>query len=92
MEHALKVLRDACAELIAAVESGELAVTPAASLAGLPVEEQAKVVAGGATEIAVKVRELAVRRPRPGRRCGRSVFCIRSRRWRLEPARLATSR
>ncbi len=56
--HAIKVLRDGCAELIAAVDGGVVAVSTAVSLAGLPAEEQAKVVAGGATEIAARVRQL----------------------------------
>ncbi len=56
--HAIKVLRDGCAELIAAVESGELAVSTAASLVALPSQEQAQVVAGGAKEIAARVRRM----------------------------------
>ncbi len=59
---AIKVLRDGCDELIAAVESGRVAVTPASSLAGLHKDEQAKVVAGGAQEIARKFRELRARK------------------------------
>ena len=59
---AIKVLRDGCDELIAAVESGQVAVTPAASLAGLSKDEQARIVTGGAQEIARRVRELHARK------------------------------
>jgi ParB-like chromosome segregation protein Spo0J len=62
--HAIKVLRDAGEELIAAVESGGLAVSTAAVLAGLPKEEQAQTVAGGAKQAAAKARELRAARPK----------------------------
>jgi len=69
--HAVKVLQTGCAELIAAVESGALAVSSASALAGLPHEEQKKVVAGGAREAARKIRDLRAGpapspRPSPG--------------------------
>jgi len=41
---ATKLLRDGCEELIGVVESGEVGVSPAGVLAGLPGEEQKKVV------------------------------------------------
>lgn len=46
--YATRVTKEGCAELIAAVESGELALTPAAVLAGLSKDEQSQAVAGGA--------------------------------------------
>jgi len=55
---ASKVLRDGSEELIAAVDSGVLAVSTAAVLAGLPKPEQTQAVAGGAKEAARKAREL----------------------------------
>jgi ParB-like chromosome segregation protein Spo0J len=55
---ALRVLRNGCRELIAAVQARKLKVTTAAALAGLPAEEQQSVVAAGAKEAARKVREL----------------------------------
>ena len=58
ISHAIKVLRDGGDNLIAAVESGQLAVSAAATLAGLPKDEQARVVEGGAKEAARRVREL----------------------------------
>ncbi len=58
ISYAIKVLRDGCDELVAAVESGAVAVSPAGALAGLPEAEQKSVVAGGARETARKVREL----------------------------------
>jgi len=69
--YGIRVLRDGCEELIAAVESGQVAVSTASSLAGLPGTEQARVVAGGAAEIAKKAGELRGRRPRqPGGQFG----------------------
>ncbi len=59
---AIRVVREGCPELITAVESGGLAVTPAAALAVLPHDEQARLVAGGAAQLARKVRELRGRR------------------------------
>ncbi len=55
---AIQVLRDGCNELINAVESGGLAVTPAAILAGLSKEAQAQALAGGAAAAAAKARQL----------------------------------
>ena len=56
--YALKVVKEGCDQLIAAVESGELAVSAASVLARLPHEEQAKVVAEGSRAAARKAREL----------------------------------
>ncbi|MBI3693642.1 MAG: ParB N-terminal domain-containing protein [Acidobacteria bacterium] len=67
ISYAIKVLREGCNELIAAVESGAVAVSPAGVLAGLPEEEQKKVVAGGAKEAARKVRELRAGKSRAER-------------------------
>ncbi len=58
ISYAIKVLRNGCEELIAAVDSGEMPVSTASLLAALPCEEQAKVLAGGATEITARVRQL----------------------------------
>ncbi len=55
---ASKILDAGCEELIAAVESNLVAVSTARFLAELPKDEQAKVVAGGATEMAAKIRQL----------------------------------
>jgi hypothetical protein len=51
---AVKVLRDGCAELVAAVESGDWKLTTAAALAGQSWEEQKRAVQGGAKKPAVK--------------------------------------
>jgi len=69
--HARKVLRDGSDELIAAVESGDLAVSTAALLAGRPKQEQAQALARGAKHAAGKAREIrAGRGPAPsGRSC-----------------------
>ena len=74
VSYALKILKDGSEELIGAVESGGLAVTPGAALARLPHGEQAKAVAGGVKHAAAKARELrgvksaaAVPPPSPGR-------------------------
>jgi len=56
--HASKVLNDGGAKLLAAVESGTVTVSTASLLAGLPKEEQERVVAGGDRAIAAKAREL----------------------------------
>ncbi len=50
--------------LIAAVESGGLAVSTAAILAGLPKDEQAKAVAGGLKQAAGKAREMRAAKSR----------------------------
>ncbi len=55
--YARRVLDSGADELIAAVESGELAVSTAAALVVLPKQEQAQIVAAG-TEAAAKAREL----------------------------------
>ena len=78
--HASKVIKDGSEELIAAVESGGLAVSAASILTGLPQDEQARAVAGGAKQAAGKAREIRTGksaasgpRPSPGRF---GVFCL----------------
>ena len=64
--HALKVVDQGCAELVKAVEAGAVAVSTASLLAGLPQEEQARIVTEGGRAIAAKARALrgcAHRRP-----------------------------
>jgi N6-adenosine-specific RNA methylase IME4 len=51
IKRARAVQRDGVTELIAAVESGEVAVSPAMAVAALPKAEQAEIVARGKTEI-----------------------------------------
>ena len=55
---AMRLLQDGCEELIAAVGARKLKVSTAAALAGLPAEEQKRVVEAGTKEAARKVREL----------------------------------
>ena len=52
------VLKKGCEELIAEVDSGYMAVTPAAVLTRLPGAEQREVLAAGPAAVAAKVREL----------------------------------
>jgi len=67
VENAAKVLREGAPELVAAVERGEAKVRPAASIASLPPEEQALLVARGPEEIIAMARQLEGRRGRtPG--------------------------
>jgi ParB-like chromosome segregation protein Spo0J len=66
VSYAVKILKDGCDELVAAVESGGVAVSAASALVGLPPEEQAKVVAEGARAAARKARELRSRRSNGG--------------------------
>jgi len=61
---ATKVLTDGCPELLAVVDSGAIAVSTAAVLAGLSHDEQARLVAGGATVIARKIRDLRGGKPK----------------------------
>jgi len=56
--HASKVIKDGADELIAAVESGGLAVSAASVLAGRPKEEQVEAVSRGTRAAASKAREL----------------------------------
>lgn len=58
VEYATKVLRDGSDELVAVVESGGLAVSTASILSGLPKDEQAKALAGGAKQAAARAREI----------------------------------
>ncbi len=59
--YAIKVLRDGCDELVAAVESGQLPVSTAARLAALPKAEQTQAAAGGPAGLLRKARELRAR-------------------------------
>jgi len=56
--HACNVLKHGVPELIAEVDSGDLAVSAASILARLPNEEQLQAVSGGLRALAAKVREL----------------------------------
>jgi len=58
VHYALRVLRGGSQELIAAVESGGMAVSTAATLARLPHPDQAQALAEGAPKAAVMAREL----------------------------------
>jgi hypothetical protein len=62
VDHAYKVINNGGSELIAAVESGGLAVSVASRLAGLTKPEQAEAVAGGPQAAAIKARELHARK------------------------------
>ena len=59
---AAKVLDKGAPELVAAVDAGQVAVSTAALVAGLPVEEQVEVVARGEREILAKAREIRATR------------------------------
>jgi hypothetical protein len=78
--YALKIVKEGCDPLIAAVEAGELAVWAASVLARLPHEEQAKVVAEGSLAAARRARELrggnrtAAPGPPPG--CGFRIWKV----------------
>jgi len=58
VSYALKVLKNGCDELIAEVDSGELAVSAACLLTRLPNEELLQQVGGGLRALTAKVREL----------------------------------
>jgi hypothetical protein len=58
VQYALRILRDGSPELIAAVESGGMAVSKAASLARLPQPEQAQALAAGVPVVPAKARTL----------------------------------
>jgi hypothetical protein len=62
VDHACRVINNGGNELIAAVESGGLAVSVASLLAGLTKPEQAEAMAGGAQAAAVRARELRARK------------------------------
>jgi len=62
VDHACRVINNGGNELIAAVESGGLAVSVASLLAGLTKPEQAEAVAGGAQAAAGRARELRARK------------------------------
>jgi hypothetical protein len=66
VHYGISVLQHGCEELIAAVESGELGLTPASGLARLPKEEQAKAIAGGARQAAAKIRQMRAAKTRFG--------------------------
>jgi len=67
---AIKVLQSGSEELIAAVESGGLAVSAASVLAALPQEEQAQAVAGGPKQATRKAWEIRTGLPRTLRSVG----------------------
>ncbi len=56
--YAMKVVRNGCAELVAVVGKGKLAVSTAAGVAGLPEAEQKRLVEAGPKEALRSVREL----------------------------------
>ncbi len=56
--YAIKVLREGCPELVAAVESGQLPVSTAARLAALPKAEQTQAAAGGPAEMLRQARQI----------------------------------
>jgi len=58
VSYAIKVLKEACDELIGEVDSGDLAVSAACLLTRLPRQEQVEAVGGGLRALAVKVREI----------------------------------
>ena len=62
VDHAYKVINNGGNELIAAVESGGLAVSVASQLAGLTKPEQAEALAGGAQAAAGRAREVRARK------------------------------
>ncbi len=58
INYAIKVLREGCAELVVAVESGQLPVSTAARLAALPKAQQTRAAAGGPAELLRKARQI----------------------------------
>ena len=71
--YGIKLLRGNCEELVAAVGARRLKISTAAALAGLPREEQRRIVEAGPKEAAQRMRELrgdatpaAGKRPSPG--------------------------
>lgn len=58
---AREVIREGAPELVSAVERGEVAVSTAATVAALPAEEQAELVARGEREILAKAKEIRAR-------------------------------
>ena len=64
VDHACRVINDGGSELIAAVETGGLAVSVASLLAGLPKPEQVQALAGGARAAAREARELRAHKPK----------------------------
>lgn len=61
VESAVKVHNHGAPELVSAVERGEVAVSTAATVAALPAEEQAELVARGEREILAKAKEIRAR-------------------------------
>lgn len=64
VEAAARVLKHGAPELVAAVERGEVAVSVAAQVAALPVEEQREAVAGGAATIREKAKTIREAKPK----------------------------
>ena len=62
VEVAEKVVKSATPELAGAVDRGEISVSAASDLAGLPTKEQQAVMAKGPQQVRVKVREIRRRR------------------------------
>lgn len=61
VERAAKVQAQGAPELVSAVEQGKVAVSTAATVAALPVEEQVELVARGEREILAKAKEIRAR-------------------------------
>ena len=76
VQHAEKVLDSGAPELIDAMESGEVKVSAAATLAELPAEEQAEVLARGPKEARKKAKEIRIRKR--GKKRMRDASCISS--------------
>lgn len=75
VQHARAVAENGSAELVAAVESGELAVSTAAHLAHLPADDQREVLAKTPDEIRAIAREVKTRIDQAGV-CGKSAVKI----------------
>jgi N6-adenosine-specific RNA methylase IME4 len=89
IDRARVVQRDGVAELVAAVESGEIAVSPAMAVAALPKAEQAEIVARGKAEILAaakrfrdeKTAEKKLKRAEVERRLGAKQRALPDRRY-----------
>ena len=75
VQHARAVAENGSAELVAAVESGEMAVSTAAHLAQLPADTQREVLAKTPDEIRAIAREVKTRIDQAGV-CGKSAVKI----------------
>lgn len=62
VERAKQVVQSGAAELVAAVETGEVSVSAAAVVAELPPEEQAATLAGGPKAVKAKAKEVRERK------------------------------